>query len=73
MKTKHKGKNKMENHQKKYKAGDNVWVLLNWIDDEFWVLGTVIKTTAKRVKVLTHHGISDSECYFHPQNVKFKN
>ena len=63
----------MENHQKKYKAGDNVWVLLNWIDDEFWVLGTVIKTTAKRVKVLTHHGISDSECYFHPQNVKFKN
>ena len=50
-----------------YKAGDKVWVHLPWVDDECWVTGTVIKTTAKRIKV---DNDVRGEGYYKPANVK---
>ena len=50
-----------------YKSGDKVWVHLPWVDEDCWVEGTVIKETAKRVKVDTQ---IRPNAYFAKHNVK---
>jgi Tfp pilus assembly protein PilZ len=50
-----------------YQVGDKVWVLINKSTD-LWVVGKVIKITAKRVKVDTR-GIRPENTYFAKHNV----
>lgn len=50
-----------------YQENDKVWVLINKATD-LWVIGTVTKITAKRVKVDTH-GIRPENTYFAKHNV----
>lgn len=51
----------------KYQVGQKVLVHLPWVDADCWVEGTVIKETAKRVKVETH---IRPIAYFAKHNVK---
>jgi hypothetical protein len=51
-----------------FKAGDKVWVLCSWVDEDCWVEGEVLKTTAKRIQVFNH---IRSAGYYKPENVKF--
>ena len=50
-----------------YQVGDKVWVLINKSTD-LWVVGKVIKITAKRVKV-DARGIRPENTYFAKHNV----
>ena len=50
-----------------YETGQKVWVHLPWVDADCWVTGTVIKTTAKRIKVYNE---VREEGYYKPENVK---
>ena len=50
-----------------YQENDKVWVLINKATD-LWVIGTVTKITAKRVKVDTR-GIRPENTYFAKHNV----
>ena len=53
----------------KYEVGQEVWVHMPWVDADCWVTGTVIKTTAKRIKV---YNDVRGEGYYTPKNVKAK-
>ena len=50
-----------------YQENDKVWVLINKATD-LWVIGTVTKITAKRVKVDTE-GVRPENTYFAKHNV----
>lgn len=59
----------MEDLSKKFKEGQKCIVHLPWVDSDCWVTGTVIGTTAKRVKVDNDvRGVG----YYVPKNVKLK-
>jgi hypothetical protein len=51
-----------------YQVGQEVWVHFPWVDADCWVEGTVIKETAKRIKVET--GGTRPDAYYAKHNVK---
>lgn len=51
-----------------YQVGQKVWVHFPWVDADCWVEGTVIKETAKRIKVET--GGTRPDAYYAKHNVK---
>ena len=50
-----------------YEVGQKVWIHLPWVDDECWVSGTVLKTTAKRIKCSND---VRTEGYYLPKHIK---
>jgi hypothetical protein len=53
----------------KYEVGQEVWVHFPWVDEDCWVQGTVLKETAKRIKVETG---TRPDGYYAKHNVKAK-
>ncbi len=49
------------------KSGQDVWVKLTWVGEDFWEAGTVVKVTDKRVKV---EDLGRGDGYYKKENVK---